>query len=118
MHSLEEALEFVDRFCREAEVEKKKCFNLRLVTEELVVNLLKHGKAKAFSLSITETEEGSCILLSYAGANFNPCESNLGPLQSVTESEPGGLGLFLVKRLSKHLSHRYEKGVNIVQVVV
>ena len=118
MHSLEEALESVDRFCQKAKMAEEMCFKLRLVCEELVVNLLKHGKAKEFSFSLNQVEEKICISLSYAGACFDPLKSNLGPLQSLEKSEPGGLGLFLVKQLARSLHHRYEKGVNFVEVVV
>jgi len=118
MRSLEEALGVVDHFCRETNLEESLCFRLRLVCEELVVNLLKHAHAEAFSLALEKRDEGNHILLSYAGEHFDPRASDLGPLDSVEESTPGGLGLFLVKSVAKQFEYRYETGVNFVEIVV
>ena len=118
MRSLEEGLVSVDRFCRETGAADEACFKLRLVCEELVVNLLKHGGADEFDLALESVEGGTRVSLSYAGPRFDPSESNLGPLESVEESEPGGLGLFLVKQLARNLNYRYDEGVNFVEVVV
>ena len=118
MHSLDEALDVVNRFCRKTNLEESHCFKLRLVSEELVVNLLKHAKAESFSLALEKREEETYLLLSYAGERFDPSASDLGPLDSVEESTPGGLGLFLVKSVAKCLNYRYESGVNFVEIVI
>jgi anti-sigma regulatory factor (Ser/Thr protein kinase) len=118
MQTLEEAVQAIGQFCHKANVAAEAAYRINLVCEELVVNLLTHGQASDFSLSLSTIDDGFKIELSYGGKHFNPVESDKGPLQSIENSKAGGLGLFLVKQLARNINYRYENGVNFVEVTV
>ena len=116
--TLEEGMAAIERFCREFVLDDTRCYRLRLVCEELVVNLLTHGGSDGYDLHLGVEGERVAMALRYGGEKFNPGVSDKGPLKSVEESEFGGLGLFLVTQLVQSLHYRYENGENVVQITI
>jgi anti-sigma regulatory factor (Ser/Thr protein kinase) len=116
--SLEEGMAAIERFCEEKGLEEARCYKLRLVCEELVVNLLTHGGGDGYELRLAREGETVSMGLRYGGEKFNPGASDKGPLESIEESEFGGLGLFLVTQLVTSLHYRYENGENVVDITI
>ena len=116
--TLEEGMAAIDDFCQKYGIDESHCYKLRLVCEELVVNLLTHGGTDGYGMELAKEAHGSRMILKYGGERFNPGGSDKGPLDSIEESEFGGLGLFLVTQLVQALHYRYEDGVNIVDITI
>ena len=100
--------------------------NIELVAEELLVNV--------FSYAYPEGEEGKaevglrevhfdgetllCFSVTDWGAPFNPfAEAPEPDLTLDTESRPiGGLGIFLIRSVSKHQAYSRDDGANIIEI--
>lgn len=116
--TLEEGMAAIDAFCRTENLEESQCYKLQLVCEELVVNLLTHGGGDGYDMRLDRENGRIGMALRYGGEKFNPGASDKGPLDSIEESEFGGLGLFLVTQLVQTLHYRYENGENIVEITI
>ncbi|WP_456451255.1 ATP-binding protein [Hydrogenimonas sp.] len=116
--SLEEGMAAIERFCEENGLSTERCYKLRLVCEELVVNLLTHGGGDGYELTLGMAGEDVAMGLRYGGEKFNPGATDKGPLEAIETSEFGGLGLFLVTQLVDALHYRYENGENIVDIAL
>ena len=100
--------------------------NIELVAEELLVNV--------FSYAYPEGEEGRaevglrevhfdgenllCFSVADWGGPFNPfAEAPEPDLTLDTESRPiGGLGIFLIRSVSKHQAYSRDDGANIIEI--
>ncbi|WP_201352604.1 ATP-binding protein [Hydrogenimonas urashimensis] len=116
--TLEEGMAAIEAFCEANQLETSQCYKLRLVAEELVVNLLTHGGSGGYRMELKREDGVSRMRLRYGGNRFDPSRDDKGPLDSVEKSEYGGLGLFLVTQLVQALHYRYEEGENIVDLTV
>ena len=100
--------------------------NIELVAEELLVNVFSYaypegadGKAE---IGLREVHFDGNKLLCFSvkdwGAPFDPFEEAPEPdLTLDTESRPiGGLGIFLIRSVSKHQSYARDEGANIIEI--
>lgn len=91
-----------------------------VLLEELALNALRHGGAPEVRLEAFRAEEGWTLCLEDAGAAFDPLAGELpAPAPSLEEARIGGLGLPLVRRLSKRQRYdRAPEGVNRLELVL
>ena len=111
MKTLEEAFELVETL----QIDKDKHYKLKLIVEELVVNILKHTKADEFILRIEQKNESVHAEVIYKDKGFDPTHFSKEN-KKVEEMSFGGLGLFLVNSLSKSIDYDYAEGKNIVKI--
>jgi anti-sigma regulatory factor (Ser/Thr protein kinase) len=107
LHTLEEAMQLVEDFCRRQNLEAAYCGRIKLVCEELVVNLLKYGGASAFFMNLERKGTESLIRIEYQGPAFDPRRHKPREKKDLKDMEPGGLGLFLVHSLARGLNYNY-----------
>jgi len=101
-----------------AKLEKNAHFNTRfsLVIEELAMNIMQHSKAVEpyFEVEVTGKKDGAvsiCFLDS--GIPFNPTQIVEPELNTPLEQrDPGGLGLFLVKKYAEDIVYTRQDGRN------
>ena len=115
---LETGMAAIETFCETQALAEERCYKLRLVCEELVVNLLTHGGGAGYEMRLEKEGDAVRMVLRYDGEKFDPGSSDKGPLDSIEESEFGGLGLFLVTQLVETLHYRYENGENVVEILL
>ena len=123
MESLESLFRF-NHACIPAEYESQ-TDNIDLVSEELLVNVFSYaypsggGKAEVtLSPVYFDNEEFLSFTVKDWGRPFNPFACAKDPdLSLAVESRPvGGLGVFLIQRLTVHQLYCYVEGCNIIQV--
>jgi len=83
-----------------------------LVLDELLSNAIRYGRAEPGGKGITldlDIEGGSlCIGISDSGIPFNPFDQAPPDLNlSLEEREPGGLGIYLVKKFMDEYQYQY-----------
>ena len=100
--------------------------NIELVAEELLVNVFSYaypegaeGKAEVGLREVHfDGEKLLCFSVTDWGEPFNPfAEAPEPDLTLDTESRPiGGLGIFLIRSVSKHQAYCRDEGANIIEI--
>jgi serine/threonine-protein kinase RsbW len=81
---------------------------IEVVFEELVGNLVRHGTVDMITVAILARPQEIELVFEDAGPEFNPLElTTPSRFTTLEEAEIGGLGIPLVRRLSR--SVRYER---------
>ena len=97
--------------------------HLNLVLEEVVSNIIRHGyggrEDGEVSLAIRFAPEAIAVTVEDQGMPFNPLEHPDPDLTTpLEEREVGGLGVYLVRKLTDELDYRSEGGRNILRMVM
>lgn len=97
-------------------------FTLRLVLEELVVNVVNYAYGEGgdgpLEITVDNSEEAIVITLTDQGVPFNPLQQEAPDTSLDAEERPvGGLGIFLVRQMMDNVGYRYEAGRNVLTVV-
>ena len=105
-------------FC-EARIPERLAPAVDLATEELFVNILRHGGGGngKIRLQVEATDDGVAVTVTDpGGAPFDPREAppvDIGaPLE---QREPGGLGIHLVKQLVSALEYEYRDNTGTIR---
>lgn len=101
----------------------KALMHVDLVIEELVVNIVRHGfkeKTKGdIYVECRSKGDRLYIRLSDNGIPFDPIESKPPDIEAdITEREPGGLGIFMVKQVAEQIDYTREEGRNRLDIVI
>lgn len=98
-------------------------FDLELVFEEIVTNIIRHGFPNAppgiVTVSLSRDERRITVLFEDNGQPFDPI-GRPDPIlpESIDEAIPGGLGLVLVRKVADGIEYEYTaKGTNYLRVV-
>lgn len=108
---------------RKDEVSPKTLMHVDLVIEELVVNIVTHGfkdQTKG-AIYVESRSDGSrlYIRISDNGIPFNPLESDPPDIEAaITEREPGGLGIFMVKQVAEQIDYTRQPDRNRLDLVI
>jgi anti-sigma regulatory factor (Ser/Thr protein kinase) len=94
-------------------------FNLNLVLEEAVVNIINYAYPKEEHQSIylsARLREGSIVLiLTDTGKEFDPTKAPEADVTlSADEREIGGLGIFLIRQIMNEVRYERIDGKNIL----
>lgn len=122
-----ESINKIQEFIRE-NLDKLKCdpgklLKIDLIIEELVINIIKHGlkTVEKGSISVAiNTEHGKAVLkIKDNGIPFNPLKAedpdiNLG----LEKRNPGGLGIYMVKKIAKEINYSYQSGQNQITLIL
>ncbi len=109
--SLPLALAAVDEFCRAARADRETAFALRLVVEEVCMNLIEHGyagrSAGEIGLGFEQSEGELVVTIRDHGVPFDPAQAPQPDLISSAEARPiGGLGWHLIKNMIDEVDYR------------
>lgn len=96
-------------------------FTLRLVLEELVVNVVNYAYGEGgdgpLDITVENRDDAIVITLTDQGVPFNPLEQEAPDTDLPPEDRPiGGLGIFIVREMMDNVTYRYEAGRNILTV--
>lgn len=119
LSEIESLANAVMQFGRENSLSDKSVFDINLVLEEVVNNIISYAyKDKNEHHITTHLElEGQELMLKVEddGIPFNPLGVREPDIDKpLEEREPGGLGLFFVRNLTDELEYKREKDKNIL----
>jgi serine/threonine-protein kinase RsbW len=117
IESVHEIQEFVRGFFLALGAGETKLMKIDLLVEEIVVNIVRYGGMAVESSFIDvgmDTAEDKIILeISDNGPAFNPLEHEDPDLTAgLDDRRPGGLGIFLVKRIAEEIRYERRGGKN------
>ena len=95
-------------------------YNIELVFEEIVLNIVRHGQATAdIDVTITFDDTETILIFEDDGVPFNPRDyTQRSAPASLDEVQVGGLGIALVKSISSHMNYERTKDGNRLLVAV
>lgn len=96
---------------------------IELACEETFMNILQHGYKNApgvVQVKVNYTPQKSIeIVFKDQAPRFNPLEFHpIDKEASLDERKVGGLGIHLMKECSDRLTYQYEKGQNILTLLI
>lgn len=117
-----DTLERCDETLRQAAVREDVRTDVRLVLEELMVNMTKHGCREAgegmIGLRLTVVEGAVLVELHHDGEPFDPLQFDAPRLTGdiAEREEIGGLGIHLVRAMASELNYTHDEYGNHLQL--
>ena len=96
-------------------------FNLATVLDELLANVLMHAQAARgpVHVHLRARAGGVVARLRYAATAFDPTAREAAPLPtSIADARTGGVGIAMVRALTREFSWNHARGINRVRVRV
>jgi len=112
----------VAEFAASAGLSEMRCFDLRLILEEVAANIIRHawdGGQHTFAVSLTREPVGVVAFLEDDGRPYNPLDRP--PFDPDTQSErrtAGGLGVYLIRQLTDELIYERHGDRNQLRLTV
>lgn len=111
-------------FLSEEGVPDRTIHHVRLVVEELVSNVVRHGfddpsAAQRIDVDVRTEPRRVMVTIEDSGRAFNPNDAPPPPaLDPMRENRVGGMGIFLVKKLTSELTYTRENDRNRVRAII
>ncbi len=112
--------DFVNEICEELNLDMMLSFNLNLVLEEAVTNVIMYAYPQDEEHTMTLkawTEDGKLTFqLSDQGKPFNPIKEapQVDTTLSAEERDIGGLGIFLIQQMMDEVEYEYKDNSNVL----
>ena len=120
LEELNNVLGFVEEALTVADCPLKTQMALNVCIEEVFVNIANYAYPESEGVAevrveVDEPTKCVCICLSDSGVPFNPLEKeDPDTTLSVDERGIGGLGIYMVKKMTDSVSYEYEDGWNVL----
>jgi anti-sigma regulatory factor (Ser/Thr protein kinase) len=110
-------------FLSEEGVPDRTIHHVKLVIEELVSNVIRHAfdddPAQRIEVDVRTEPRGVVVMVEDDGRPFNPTDAPIPALPSAgNDHRAGGLGIYLVRKLSRELSYSRENNRNRVRALI
>jgi anti-sigma regulatory factor (Ser/Thr protein kinase) len=107
-----EVFVLLEAFADDQEIDEKTTFCIHLVAEELFTNMVRHNQGGGDRISVSVERRGNRIHLELVDVDvepFDPETAEIPPVDAgIEERRPGGLGIYLVKKMVDDLNYNYE----------
>ncbi len=117
-----EVFAFLETFVDGQEIDEKTAFCINLVVEELFTNMVRHneGGGDRITLSIERRNDRLHLeLVDFDVEPFDPKTAEIPAVEAgIEERRPGGLGIYLVKKMVDELNYNYEAGERRMRISV
>ena len=113
---------FLETFVVGQSIDEKTAFCINLVAEELFTNMVRHNEGGGDQITISIERLGNRLHLELVDVDvepFDPETAEVPPVESgIEERRPGGLGIYLVKKMVDDLKYEYESGGRQMRITV
>ena len=90
-----------------------------ILLDEVVSNIVRCSGATGFDVELDRGGDGLKMTFSDDGKAFNPLEVPPPDVNaSIEDRQVGGLGMHLVRKMSKSVNYRREDGRNVLTIVL
>ncbi len=119
-HASREAVNmFADTLTAKLEVVPKIASKINIIFDEIYTNILNYSNATLADLSYGIDGGRLYITFTDNGVPYNPLSAAEPDITlSAEEREIGGLGIFMVKKMTESMEYCYEDGKNILRLVI
>lgn len=110
---------FARRLTQKLEVLPKISARINIIFDEIYTNILNYSGATNVEISYKIEEGKLCLSFADNGIPYNPLEAPEPDITlSAKEREIGGLGIFMVKKISEKMEYVHEGNRNILRVII
>ena len=117
-----EVFAFLEAFVDGQVIDEKTAFCINLVAEELFTNLVRHNVGGGDEITVTIERRGDRIHLELIDTDvdpFDPETAEVPPVDAgIEERRPGGLGIYLVRKMVDDLDYAYEAESRRMRITV
>ena len=110
--ALREIFVFLATFVDGHEIDEKTAFCINLVVEELFTNMVRHNEGGGDRISVSIERRDDRLHLELVDTDvepFDPATAEVPPIDAgIEERRPGGLGIYLVRKMVDDLNYDYE----------
>ena len=91
-----------------------------IVMDEIVSNIVRCSGAKSFAISLERVADGLKMVFADSGIAFDPLRDVATPdvTAALGDRKIGGLGVFMVKKMSKSVAYSRTGGRKVLTVVM
>ena len=112
------AEDYVSHIMEESDIPVKTVNKVSVAVDEMYSNVVAYSKAKEAIIYCETTDNMVKIVLADNGVQFDPlAKENPDVSLALEEREPGGLGIYMTKKIMDEVSYCYDDGFNIVTLV-
>ena len=110
---------FVEELSEELDLSPDLTFNLNLVLEEAVVNVIDYAypknESQEISLSAQKIDDNLYFVLTDSGKEFDPTQVPDADISlSAEDRQIGGLGIFLIRQIMNKVEYQRIDGKNVL----
>jgi serine/threonine-protein kinase RsbW len=107
-----EVFAFLETFADGHEIDEKTAFCINLVVEELFTNMVRHNQGGGDRITVSLERRNDRVHLELVDIDVEPFDPNTAEVPPVdagiAERRPGGLGIYLVRKMVDDLNYNYE----------
>jgi serine/threonine-protein kinase RsbW len=107
-----EVFAFLETFANDQEIDEKTSFCVNLVVEELFTNMVRHNEGGGDRITLSVERRDNRIHLELVDVDvepFDPKTAETPPVDAgIEDRRPGGLGIYLVRKMVDDLDYAYE----------
>ena len=107
-----EVFVLLETFAGDQEIDEKTAFCIHLVVEELFTNMVRHNEGGGDRITVSVERRDNRIHLELVDVDVEPFDPKTAEVPRVDagieERRPGGLGIYLVKKMVDDLDYAYE----------
>ena len=110
---------FADALSAKLEIVPKIANKIHIVFDEIYANIVSYSGATRASVSYHIENEKLTLVFIDNGTPYNPLEAaEPDTTLSVEERQIGGLGIFMVKKMTEQMEYEYADGNNVLTLVI
>ena len=112
IEAIGEVFAFLETFVDGQEIDEKTAFCINLVVEELFTNMVRHNEGGGDRITLSVERRNDRVHLELVDFDVEPFDPETAEVPKVNagieERRPGGLGIYLVKKMVDDLDYEYE----------
>ena len=91
-----------------------------ILMDEIVSNIVRCSGASGFTVRLDTEQEGLRMTFVDDGVAFDPTRDSAAPdvTAAAEDRRIGGLGIYMVKKMSKSVTYERQDGKNVLSVVI
>jgi len=111
IEAIDEVFAFLETFVDGQEIDEKTAFCINLVVEELFTNMVRHNEGGGDQITVTIERRNDRVHIELVDVDVEPFDPETADVPAVNagieERRPGGLGLYLVRKMVDDLNYDY-----------
>ncbi|HVP95964.1 ATP-binding protein [Methanoregula sp.] len=111
----------IERFMHEAGFSDSQVLDMQLAIEESVTNSIRHGyrgHSGQITIHCEIVPENMTVIITDDAPAFDPLVMpDPDVTSSLEERKAGGLGIYLIRRVTDAVTYRYDQGKNILTLI-
>lgn len=121
LDSLDALFEWVGEFAATHGLDADFLFSVNLALEEAFVNTIRHNDSSTTDVEIGLEVDGHCLTVIVIDPDTDPFDltkaGNVDTTRPAHERKPGGLGVFLIKRLMDDVTYEHSDRVSTIRMM-